>query len=364
MAIIGAALTTRRIRRRKRRDYGLYEVHLTLHDQARTGDLDDMVEALANVVREFPEVRARHGQPYLAFELHYGPGKGGMEWTLAVRCEQRIARAVDGVLAGTYLDLRLGHEFGGTPTPLAATLREPGYVLRYRKARSFVYAISSDQTSDGSPLIEAIAHAQVALKRPSSVRFQLTAAPMSIERFARRRFERHENKLARSESWGLRDAGLRGTLNQQEMRAAKRTQNRAMFWLEVQVAAETREDAKRLGGVMQARRGDNHLRPRWMVVRQDGYRRRFPTAYPPLWPTLSLRSLVSSAEIGPLLELPSARMKNVPVRRGTVSRIPAPPDVHTAELACRSRRPRLRRRPCPPAAPRPPPRPSRPRTQR
>ena len=41
----------------------------------------------------------------------------------------------------------------------------------------------------------------------------------------------------------------------------------------------------------------------------------------------SFRSLVSAAEVAHLLELPSARMKGVPVRRVTIPRIPAPPEI-------------------------------------
>ena len=62
-----------------------------------------------------------------------------------------------------------------------------------------------------------------------------------------------------------------------------------------------------------------------MIIRQRLYRRRFPRALGPLIP--SFRSLVSAAEVAHLLELPSARMKGVPVRRVTIPRIPAPPEV-------------------------------------
>ena len=72
---------------------------------------------------------------------------------------------------------------------------------------------------------------------------------------------------------------------------------------------------------MQARRGENRLHRRWMHVRQNLYRRRFPHALGPLLP--SPRSLVSAAEAAHLLALPSARMKGVPVRRLALPRIPA-----------------------------------------
>jgi hypothetical protein len=331
---LAGVLLRRRLRDRLTRRYGLYEIHLSMHDQAKPQDLEDMVEALANVVRQFPEDRARHGQPFIAVELHYGPADHGMEWTLALRCETKVASAIDGVLCAAYPDVRLGHRFGGRLAPLRRRLAGPGHVLRYRKDRSFVYALSSESDKDASPPIEAIAQEQAAVGTPSSVRFQFTPASLFVESWARRRFARHENALARSETWGATEAGLRGSLNQQEMREAKRTQNRSMFWLEVQVAAETREDANHIGAAVQARRGDNRLHRRWMTVRVRRYCRRFASAYPPLWPTLSMRALASSVEIGHLLELPSARMKNVPVRRGTLPRMPAPPEVHpgVAEL--------------------------------
>lgn len=323
-------LTIRRLRRRKTRDYGLYEVHLSMHDQAKPRDVEDMVEALGNAVREFPEERARDGQPFIAFEMHYGPADSGYEWTLAIRCERDLVSTIDGILAAAYPDVRLGHINGEAPQALRGTLPMPGSILRFRKDRPFVYALSTAEDEDASPPIEAIAQAQVALGKRSSVRIQLTPAPGPVEAYARRRYHRHENKLVRSESWGMTEAGLRDQLNRQEMASAKRTMNKALFWLEVQVAADTREDCNRVAASLAARRGDNRLHRRWMILRVNRYLKRFPEAVPPLFPTMSLRSLVSSAEVAHLVELPSARMKTVPVRRVTTPRLPAPPEVSRA----------------------------------
>jgi hypothetical protein len=109
------------------------------------------------------------------------------------------------------------------------------------------------------------------------------------------------------------------------MRAAERTQNRSLFWLETVIAADSREVCKTVAAAVQSRRGENRLHRRWMIVRQGLYRRRFPRALGPLIP--SFRCLASAAEVAHLLELPSARMKGVPVRRITIPRIPIPPDV-------------------------------------
>ena len=87
-----------------------------------------------------------------------------------------------------------------------------------------------------------------------------------------------------------------------------------------------------------ARRGENHLHRRYMTIRQGMYRRRFPTAYPPWLPPLSRRDVVSGGEIAYLFELPTARMKGVPVRRLTRPRIPAPPEAKRYERPTTIRR--------------------------
>ena len=324
---IFALLGRRRLKARRTRHYERYEVHLSMHDEAKRQDLEDMVEAIGNVVRAFPEDRTRFGQPFVALELHYGPGDDGMEWGIFLVCEPELIEAIDGAICAAYPDVRVGRTLGGRPTPDDGRLPVPGHVLRFRKARSFVYAINSDSDEASSPPLEAIAQQQANVGVPSSVRIQLTPTALVVEDFARRRYHRHENKLTRKETWGLREAGLRGQLNRQEMTEAKRTQNRGMFWLELQVAADTRRNANRVAAAVMARRGDNRLQRRIMILRQPLYRRRFAAALPPLWPTLSLRTLVSALEVAHLIELPTARLRAVPVRRNTVPRIPAPPEV-------------------------------------
>ena len=203
--------------------------------------------------------------------------------------------------------------------------------MRFRKERSFVYSLIADGEEQASSPLEQIARAQVAVAAPTVVRFQLTPTPVWFEALARRLYRRHENKLVRQERWGLPEGGLTSTFNRAEMRAAERTQNRSLFWLETVVAADTPEACKTVAAAVQSRRGENRLHRRWMIVRQRLYRRRFPRALGPLIP--SFRSLVSAAEVAHLLELPSARMKGVPVRRVTIPRIPAPPEVVRGRLA-------------------------------
>ena len=89
---LAATLTVRRVRRRTRRAYALYELHLSPHDEAKPQDLEDMIEAIANLVRAFPTDRARTGQPYLALELLHGTGairRHGMVDRRALRAHGR-----------------------------------------------------------------------------------------------------------------------------------------------------------------------------------------------------------------------------------------------------------------------------------
>lgn len=323
-SIVG--LSIRRARSRRHRQYARYVLHLSSHDEAKAQDIEDLMETVAHVVRALPTDRARHGQPFVAFELNHAVGEsGGFEWSLAVRCPPRLVIALDGALSAAYPDARLGRMAGETPQPSPEPAGEPGFVMRFRKQRGFVYPLLPDVEEHASPPMEAIAHSQCSLGVPSTVRFTLTPAPDSLEAVAHRLFRRHENQLVRQERWGLPEAGLHSTLNRAEMTNASRAQNRAFFWLEVVVAAPNREVCRQLAASVQARRGENRLRRRWMPVRQNLYQRRFETATPPLVP--SPRALISAAEAAHLLALPTARMKGVPVRRVTVPRIPMPPEI-------------------------------------
>jgi len=333
LALVGVAgaLACKRLRNRRRRPYERYEIHLSNHDEAKPQDLEDMVEGIANVLRALPVERARDGQPFCAFELHYGYDVDGQKvWTPCLLCPPGHVAALGGAISAAYPDVRVGYRFEPKHNPITGRVAVPGAVMRFRKDRPFVYPLASDSASgrkDASPLIEAIAQMQCAVDRPSTVRLQVTPAPAFMERFARHLLRREENKLVGLTRWGVR-GGVRGGLgseqNRAEMRSAQEVTNRSILYLEAQVAADEPESCKRVAAALQARRGENRLQRRTLVVRAGLYRRRFPNACPPLLP--SPRSFVSAAELSFLLELPSARVKNVPVRRTTAPHIPGPPE--------------------------------------
>ena len=329
------ALALRRARGRVRRRYELYELHLSMHDQAKGQDLEDMIEAIANIVRARPVERIRDGQPYVAIELICGakPDPGGpleMEWSINVRCEPATATALDAAISAAYPDTRLGHVHGEQPQPRLGVLRQPGHLIRFAKQRSFVYPLIAPGEQQASAPIEQIARAQVATGEPSLVRFQLQPAPVAFEALARVAYRRRERSLLRRERWS-RPERVTSAFDRAELKAGERTHNRSLFWLETVVAADTAAASNTIAAVLQSRRGENRLRRVPMLARDRLYRRRFPRALAPLLP--SPRSLMSAAEAAHLLELPSARMKGVPVHRITIPRIPAPPEVARADRA-------------------------------
>ena len=224
--------------------------------------------------------------------------------------------------------------------------------MRFRKERSFVYPLVAADEELASPPLEQIALAQVALG--GAVGRALPAHPGARRSSRSSRagcYRRHENRLVRAERWGLPEGGLTSTLNRAEM------PNAAAHPEPQPVLARGRRRRRPRAGLQAARR------------RRPGPPRREPPAPPldarppatstaaasrtrlgPLLP--SPRALVSAAEAAHLLALPSARMKGVPVRRLTLPRIPAPPEVLRADRPRPGRR-AARRRAQPPRAPTP-----------
>ena len=87
LVVIGLGLTVRRrFANRLRRHYERYPLNLTMHDEAKPKDLDDMIEAIANAIRPPLQTRWRDGQPFIAIELiHRETDQQGVYGRVAVR---------------------------------------------------------------------------------------------------------------------------------------------------------------------------------------------------------------------------------------------------------------------------------------
>jgi len=313
---------------RRRRVYALYELHLSLQDEAPFARVMAMVRQIGGTLRARPGERLARGQPLVAFEAIATGGATEMQWRIGVRCEPRAVRAIEAHIRGCYPDVRLGRVHDEPPTPLRGRMSVPRHLLRLGKAKTFVLPLGGSATAEGQegPPLKQLATVQTALKHGSVVRLQITPAPLGAELLARAAYRRREA----SRGGGGDRLELFSPLTRQEMTSAEDTQNQALFWLEPQVCSPDRDECWRLAQGLAAERGANRLQVRHMGLRTWLYRRRFPRGLPPLWRSPSLRSLVSTAELAHLLELPSAAMKGVAVRRNAVPRLPADTDARRA----------------------------------
>ena len=302
-----------------------------------------MVEQIANIVRVFPAERVRDGQPSVAMELICGrrDPQGGMYWSINLRCLPDMVRALDAAISAAYPDVRVGHQHDDKPRSAPRRAARTG--VRDAVSQGAQLRLPADGRLRRAGVPAAGADRPRPDRAGRTVDRPLCADPDPhfFEEYARRLYRRHENKLARQERWGLPEGGLLSTLNRSEMADAQRTQNRSLFWLEAVIAADTMQACKTVAAAVQSRRGENRLHRRWMVFRPGLYRRRFAQARGPLVP--SARSLVSAAEVAHLLELPTARMKGVPVRRQMLPRIPAPADCQRCTHPTHGEHPRRRR---------------------
>jgi hypothetical protein len=175
--------------------------------------------------------------------------------------------------------------------------------------------------------MQRIAAVQSSQPFPSAVHFQLRPASRWMERRLRARMRRRENDLVQGERWGVTaDAGLKSTLHRAELINAQRTQNHAVFRMETYVVSNDENTCKAVADAVEAPRAENALVRQFPHLLNRLYRRRFPAGLPPLVP--DRRTLVSSAELAWLLELPSrAEMRNVPTDNLALPRMPAPPEV-------------------------------------
>ena len=136
------AIGRRRLENRLTREYGLYEVMFSLHDEAREQDVTDMVEALLNAVREFPEERAATDSRSLLSRRTTGQDRpGSLSGCCACAASGHSRRAWMGSSAPPTRTCGSATSSSGPPKEIGGRIPRPGHVLRFRKERSFIYPI-------------------------------------------------------------------------------------------------------------------------------------------------------------------------------------------------------------------------------
>jgi hypothetical protein len=147
-ALLFGALAVSRLWTRRRRVYALYELHLSLQDEAPFGRVMAMVRQIGGTLRAPPGERLVRGQPFVAFESIGMSGPTEVRWRIGVRCEPRAVRAIEAHIRGCYPDVRLGRVHDEPPTPLDGRMRVPRHLLRLCKAKTFVLALGGSATAE------------------------------------------------------------------------------------------------------------------------------------------------------------------------------------------------------------------------
>ena len=340
------ATSVERIRNRRRRPMGRYQLVLAQADEATFEEVAAACEQLVQTLRQSLTRRVTVGQPWLALESWFlPPQEGGETGTAALMllCEPRSHEPALAALRRAYPDLTLRPGEDGEPLEVVQPSFVPGHVLRVRKARSWALPLGScGRRPDGSgarSTMAGIIRQQQQASRLSCVRWCIMPAADQLD-------SRAAERLARLGSGERPNPALSG-----DVQHALESAGGAMSFLELQAAVEQRELPGRRGkgrresfGELQnacrqllspalSHRGANHLSERLMVLRQEIYRRRFARGEPPLLADPSGATLVSPRELALLMELPSLGSEHaLPLQRNTVPHLPIPTDVPRARM--------------------------------
>ena len=335
-----------RIRNRRRRALGRYQLVLSQADEATFEEVAAAYEQLVQTVRESLTERFADGQPWFALESWFVPagqvGETGVA-ALMLLCEPHTREHAMASLRRAFPDVSLRPDpaaADGSPLEFVQPGFVPGHVLRVKKTRSWALAVGSvgrlNEGSNARSTMAGIIRQQQQAGRLSCVRWCVLPAADQLDSRAAQKLE------------GFAGRGPNAA-HSADVSQALQSAGGAMSFLELQAAVEQREVSGRRGrerpesfselqnvcrqllSPALSQRGANHLTERLMVFRQGLYRRRWARAEPPLVPDPSGCTLVSPRELALLMELPSLGSEHaLPLQRNTVPHLPTPTEVPRA----------------------------------
>ncbi len=345
LPLFALATSVGRIRNRRRRALGRYQLVLSQADEASFEEVAAACEQLVQSLRQSLTRRIASGQPWLALESWFQPPQGAGETgtsALMLLCEPRSRESALAALRRAYPDLTLRAGADGDPLELPQPSFVPGHVLRVRKARSWTLPIGAGggahERSSARSTMAGIIRQQQQARRLSCVRWCLMPAADQLDSRAAERLghlagERTNAALSADVQQALRSAG--GAMGFLELQAAvergqvpgRRGKARPESFGELQNAC------RQLVSPALSHRGANHLSERLMVFRQGLYRRRWSRGEPPLVPDPTGSTLVSPRELALVMDLPSLGSEHaLPLQRNTVPQLPIPTDVPRARI--------------------------------
>ena len=352
VAVPAGVVIAHRVRRRRGRVQRWYALRLYRAEEPRPEQLAVMFGRLQRKMRPQWLRRLWDGPPSLTLRTLTVPsaeaareGRRVIEGQLYVLCPESLAAPLDVLLRRCMPDSGL--------EPVEDTQLDPtklGALVRLTKREVFTKRLGTPEhyehaTVDG--LLGAMADIGEAM-----VDLTLVPAPQIAEtRLAHWVFggqERAAERRRRRWEWGRRS-----DLAQAELEGARRVIHRPLFIIEIRVIAPCMRDAIHIAAELQSSRAENELKERRLYARRRLYRDRILNARPnPTYHPLS--DLMAPDELVGLWHPPTPRAKDLAVRRTTVPRIPAAPQVSRSQRSLggkpgasgvRSRRRSARREP-------------------
>jgi hypothetical protein len=327
--LLGCVLTVVRLVGRRRWRYRRYAIAPYRTDDASTEQVVALFQDWHQQLHQRLHRRLLFGQPYLALEEHVRPDAGGAHATLAIVCPEQFVAALDGRLAATYPNSRIGHAFSRRFEPLELDVACRHAIVRLRKRHSFTATLNTDTRNLDEPVIAAELAAMAACGEPITVQKVLTPILPGFERVARWMYGRRERRAGGGDP--RRSLGAASPLAQAELRAALEAQQQPLFWLELRVVSTSHSACRMVAGAIAGRRRENVLCQRNTTFTRRVHRRRVALARPEAIPSWR-HGVISAAEAATLWQLPAPRIGHVRIARHTIPRAPAPPDVARAPI--------------------------------
>jgi hypothetical protein len=316
LLLVGAGLVAGRLwhRRQRAASTRTWELRLGRDDHATPYRVQEALEAILGAITARWYERLWRGQDHIAFEIHRLRDKS-IAFTVAARAQLRAA--IRGGLEDLYPDVELV-ETAGRPN-LA------GCVVRLKKRRVFVLSLLTTRDYDHA-FSESLVAQLGAIDGELSVQLVLTPAPGWAYRRARKLLKRRERRLNQQDRRDPADPGMDSVVEAKELKGGLESQHHSLAAFDLRVAGTDAQTVRQVAGLFSTARSENELVRREMRVRRALYARRLQSALPN--PLMSWRTgLLSTSELATLWQLPGGRTKHAPVRRASVRRAIAPPEI-------------------------------------
>ncbi len=326
LALPGVALLLgSRARARAGRRYVRLRVEPYRTDRTSVEGVVAMYESLHKRLQRRWWRRLLHGQPSVALEAHHiRSGERGGEALLAISCPVGMESMVEAALRSAYPNCRV-------LPPDAPLPCQPSYVLlRLKKHTGFIRRVKQLDPYElvREPPMDRLLTVMGTGGESALVQLALTPAPALLERWAKRRYKRHEDHLSRErrEHLWVRDRSL---VEEVELRGGLEVQHRPLYFADLRVLAPSRRACEQIASELRAEGAENRLVERGTTLRHGLmglYRRRVQRGEGNPWPSLR-KGVLASTELAALWHLPSIDYATVPLARGALPLAPASPAV-------------------------------------